>query len=267
MMEQWDEDNRDKIDWTGAAMVVQGASHLIARKVDVLHTETRQAADDLKNAEFDDVDQEGNNNDGSGRKRKKSRLERLMEAKDIDEFNEGETFIDEDEEKRLFDEKVKKDKESGRGQKLIPPTPLFFQDLEGKDRGRPLYEVNTGEFIGYANDFWCHRADLTNNGLVFPGQKPEDPDVLALREPNDHVAHSNNPEPMNEENLPEPDYDDMPDLEKDFDDEPILTQPEPTTVGSANEAQREKINVEPMDVEPIADEATDNLTQQFRSRL
>merc|ERR1711970_1673369 len=127
MMEQWDEDNREKIDWTGAAMVVQGASHLIARKVDVLHTEARQAADDLKNAEFDDdVDQDGNNNDGSGRKRKKTRLERLMEAKDIDEFNEGETFIDEDEEKRLFEEKVKKDKESGRGQKNYSANSTLF---------------------------------------------------------------------------------------------------------------------------------------------
>ena len=93
----------------------------------------------------------------------------MAEAKDMDEFFEGEPQIDEEEEERIYKERKEKNEAAGRGQKLQPPIDPFFRDLSEEERGRPLYEVNTGEFVGYANDFWCFRADITDNGIVFPG--------------------------------------------------------------------------------------------------
>ena len=67
--------------------------------------------------------------------------ERLYED---DSFLERDV-IDEDEHDRIFEERHKKLVESGQLPKLIYPTPIFFQDPVGKDRGRELFEVNTKE--------------------------------------------------------------------------------------------------------------------------
>merc|ERR1712110_710776 len=98
-------------------MVVQGASHHIARKIDVLHKEATEAASNLRNSEFEDADEEGNEMiDGArGRKKKKSFLDRIAEAKDMDEFFEGEPHIDEEEEDRIYKERNEKNEAAGRG--------------------------------------------------------------------------------------------------------------------------------------------------------
>merc|ERR1711953_1321845 len=218
-------------------MVIQGASHHIARKIDVLHEEVNEAASNLRNSEFEDVDEDDNEmiEGARSRKKKKTLLDRIVEAKDMDEFFEGEPQIDEEEEERIYKETLQKNEAAGRGQKLQPPIDPFFRDLSEEERGRPLYEVNTGEFVGYANDFWCFRADITDNGIVFPGQSQNDPDVLALRVPYADSKEADQAEEASIEPF-EGSHHSMEDVEDNF--EPAEEGPENPRINDPNETNQ-----------------------------
>merc|ERR1719192_2727757 len=54
-------------------MVIQGATHHIARKIDVLHKEANEAASNLRNSEFEDADEDDNEMNEGARSRKKKK--------------------------------------------------------------------------------------------------------------------------------------------------------------------------------------------------
>ena len=130
------------IDFTQAAMVIQGSSHIIAKKIDALHKQATEAAFALAEGN----DDEGEDN-GSGEKTKRSRKKRLDLASRLDTLTDGD-FLD--------DEAVIK-KDEGKELQLLPKKDPFFEDPSGVDRGRELFDVNH-DFVAQENDLWVYRV-------------------------------------------------------------------------------------------------------------
>jgi len=176
ILEQFETDGMVKedgrIDFVTGAMVIQGATDTICKRIDRLHDETLAAVGNLTLDENDVV--EGHDNEGGSkrtRNKKKSLYRRcfLGELIDSEELGSEETL-------RHPSGKIPE------GQILIPPTRPIFRDPIGEERGHELFDVHTNEYVAHSGDLWCYRVKFTKEGLLLPGQSRNDPGLKLLRE-------------------------------------------------------------------------------------
>merc|ERR1712131_21635 len=161
-----------RTDFVTGAMVIQGATDTICKRIDKLHDETLAAVGNLTLDE-NDVAEGGDNEGGTKRTRnkRKSLYRRCFDGELVDSEELG-----------TEDTLCHPYGQIPEGQVLIPPTKPCFRDPIGEERGHELFDVHSKDYVAHAGDLWCYRVKVTTEGLLLPGQSRKDPGLQLLRE-------------------------------------------------------------------------------------
>ncbi|CAG5099184.1 Oidioi.mRNA.OKI2018_I69.XSR.g16326.t1.cds [Oikopleura dioica] len=172
-----DYEEKAKVNFTEAALVIQGAVHTVGLKIDAIHQEALDLVEFLASGGAEN----GEENEGAGGEAVARRRRRFNEADAESEFIKkfledddymGEDLLENDESITLKDDEFDHE-DNLKEEDYLPERDHFFGDLVGSARGKEITDIDTGAYICQRNDVWIYRAPFTDNGYVYPQSRDQ----------------------------------------------------------------------------------------------
>ncbi|CBY19335.1 unnamed protein product [Oikopleura dioica] len=175
-----DYEQKEKVNFTEAALVIQGAVHTVGLKIDKLHKDAMDLVEYL--AAGGDQNEEGLEGEAAAtaarRKKRFARngdpeldfIKKVFEQPDY--MGEADDFYSDEDEFTLKDDEFNHENNL-KDEDFLPERDHFFTDLHGKARGKKVFDMDNENYICQRNDLWIYRAPFTSNGYIYPQSRDQ----------------------------------------------------------------------------------------------